>query len=62
MLAIEELWDALIDAHERVRTGPMSDRREIAAYRNGLLAAYAIITGESESKVRVRLMENEVER
>jgi hypothetical protein len=56
---LEKLWKELVYTHERVATGPTSDRRTLAAYRNGILTAYAIITGQSEEQVRVDLMGSE---
>lgn len=59
---IDKLWSELVYTNRRVRTGPISDRRTMDAYRNGLLAAYAIVTGEPERTVRERLMESETDR
>lgn len=56
---LRDLWDELLYAHERSIKGPASDRRGIIEFRNGLLKAYAIMTGESEATIRERLMENE---
>jgi len=60
--ATERLWDELAYAHQRTINGPTSDRRTLMAYRNGLLTAYTIITGEPEEKIRIKLMENETTR
>ena len=60
--ATEKLWNELVYAHERTIKGPAADRRSIAAYRNGLLTAYTIITGEPEEKIRIKLMETETTR
>lgn len=59
---IDKLWNKLVRTHDRVRNGPISDRRTLDAFRNGLLTAYAIVSGESEEKVRERLMESEADR
>ena len=59
---IDKLWKDLVYAHDRVFNGPISDRRTLVAYRNGLLTAYAIITDLPEKEIRERLIRNEMNR
>ena len=59
---IDKLWNELVHTHQRVKSGPTSDRRTLDAYRNGILTSYAIMTGQSEKVIRERLMETEAPR